>query len=133
MRITFDPMVPLRQAAAEQVNRYVQGALSLNQHIERAHKAKLDAAQAFLADGTQAEILTQEALLRNINIETLASLIVTKAEEKGDPLVQRELMRQTILKMIEDAQTPDEITSILEEHAGQAKPINVVTGERVEE
>jgi hypothetical protein len=122
MRISFDPMIAMRVAATLQVNNFIQGTASIGAHIERAHRAKLQDAKALLEGGSASDLLAEEAELRGIEVEELARLILSKAQENGDALTTREIHRQRVLKMVADAITPADIEAILQQYAGHSQP-----------
>lgn len=103
MKITVnDPMIVLRQAKAAAVNRNFNTIAMESLHVDQAH------AQKRILAATGDPRLKAEADLRGISVEELSALILSKP----DNAAARELHRQTIMKRIDDAQTPEELNQL---------------------
>jgi hypothetical protein len=98
----LDPMPALRQARADAVNRSFNTVAADNLQRDQAH------AQKRLWATTNDPRLAPEAGLRGITIAELSALILSKP----DTAAEREMHRQTIMKRIDQAQTPADLDAI---------------------
>jgi hypothetical protein len=102
MKITVDPMPGLKLDKLRRVNENFNTKAMESLHRDQAHAQKRLWAQ------TNDPALAPEATMRGITVEELSAIILSKPNAGAE----RELQRQTIMKKIEQAQTPAELDAI---------------------
>jgi hypothetical protein len=98
-----NPMLALRQAKVEAVNRSFNVIAAENLQRDLAHAQK----RAWAA--VEDQRLQAEADLRGITVAELSALILSKP----DTAAERELRRQQVMALIDRAQTPPELDAIV--------------------
>lgn len=109
MKLTLNPMPPLRKAAEDQINQYFSNVAAATLHRDLAHAAKRQLAAAILAGANPTPEFVEEAGLRGVEPLELANTIASKT----DLSAARELSRQKMLLSVEAATTPAELQEIL--------------------
>jgi hypothetical protein len=110
MKITFDPMAALRQAAEDKIEGIFNVEATLNIHRDQEHAAKRQAAKAQLY-GEKSDHLEAEAKLTGTTVDDLARVILSKP----DNVLARGLRRRRALVGVRSAKTPAEIDTVLKE------------------
>lgn len=104
-------LTPLR----DQARQYVLGqfARTTRSPLAEIHAQKLADAQAFKAGQPASTLLTDEAAIRGITVDELATLVIARAVEAQQTMVTAELYRQEQLQLIDSANSEQELYQIM--------------------
>lgn len=103
MKVSLDPMPALRAATAFKVNEWFDK--QAQPHRETAWSLKREAAKA---GAPYPDWFAQEATLRGITADALATLVQSKPDVVGE----RELHRQKVMTAIDAAKSPADLDTL---------------------